>query len=174
MRRKAACFLALTCALALPATAQDWPTVEFMAGGLGNADATKAYGAAIAACLAGQGDAAQTAEIFTDGGWSLTPQPEMGVNEFASADENLYALAADDGSFCAAYSETLGTDAALGAVQIIAGAAGFDLERLEMPEDCIALSLNPGPQAEIMSSGNDPACSSETTSSVRFIFAGGQ
>lgn len=158
---------------AVPAAAQEWSTVEFIARDLDDSDPIKAYRAAVAACLAGRGDPAATAARFADAGWTVIEDPEMGLTEIASPDPNLYVLAATDGSFCAATSETLGTDSGAGNVMIIAGAAGLSLE--PMPEiDCTAMRLAPGIHAVITSSGNDPTCFDEKTSSVRLIFGPGQ
>lgn len=165
---------ALCVLLAAPALAQDWSTVEFMARDLKKDDAIRAYRGAVAACLAGQGDVEKTAAFFVDAGWTRTDEAEMGTIDYAGPDDSLYVLQAADGSFCAAYSETQGTDSAIGNLQIIGGGAGLTLESLDMPDGCIALALGGGIQAEVTSSGNDPTCSSATSSSVRFIFAGGQ
>jgi hypothetical protein len=160
--------------LAAPAAAQDWSMVNFMSGDLGDSDPVKAYRSAVAACLAGQGDPAATATRFTEAGWTVTENADMGLTEIASADPNLYVLAAADGSFCAAYSETLGTDSALGNVQIIGGAGGFAFDSAASAMNCIAFQLAPGIVAEVTSSGNDPVCSDAATSSVRFTFGPGQ
>ncbi|NGM47332.1 hypothetical protein G5B31_17480 [Rhodobacter sp. SGA-6-6] len=166
---RAALILALT---ALPVTAQDWSTVEFMTRKLDDPDHGAAYRAAVAACLAGRGDPAATAALFLEGNWVTVEEREQGLMEIFSPDADLYVLAADDGSFCAAYSEVQGTATAIGNLQIIGGAAGLSLESLDMPAGCIAFALGHGIQAEVTSSGNDPVCESETTSSVRFIFGG--
>jgi hypothetical protein len=163
---RAACLALL---LAAPASAQEWATVEFIARDLADSDPIKAYRAAAAACLAGRGDPAATAALFTDAGWTLTKDSEPGLDAFDSADPNLYVLASADGSFCAAYSEALGTDSAVGNVMTIAGAAGLALDPAQ-DSDCTILRLAPEVTAEITSSGNDPVCFDETTSSVRFIF----
>ena len=159
--------------LATPVAAQEWSTVEFMARDLDDSDPIKAYRSAVAACLAGRGDAARTAALFTDAGWTFTKDSEPGLDVFDSADPNLYVLAAGDGSFCAAYSEALGTESAIGNVMIVAGAAGLALDSASDSE-CTILRLAPEVTAEITSSGNDPVCFDEKTSSVRFIFGPGQ
>lgn len=163
---------ALCLMLASPALAQDWSVVEFMARDAKKDDPAKAYRGAVAICLVGQGDAAATAALFEKAGWTLTADPEAGVNEFASPLDDIHALAADDGSFCAAYAETLGTDRALGNLQIIGAAAGLSFDSLIRDDDCLAFALAPGIQGEVTSSGNDPVCHSDTSSSVRFLFDG--
>ncbi len=167
MRLAAALFCVL---IAAPALAQEWSTVEFMARDLTKDDAAKAYRGAIAACLAGQGDAERTAALFEKGGWTREDQAEMGTIDYTGPQEGLYVLAAADGSFCAAYSESLGTDAATGNVQIIGGAAGLAFDSADSALGCIAFRLAPGITAEITSSGNDPVCSDAGTSQVRVSF----
>ncbi len=163
----------LSLLLAAPVAAQEWSTVEFIAGDLDDSDPIKAYRSAVAACLAGRGDPAATAARFAEAGWTVTEEAEPGLTRIASADPNLYVLTASDGSFCAATSEALGTDSATGNVMTIAGAAGLALDSA-MDSDCTILRLAPEVTAEITSSGNDPVCFDEKTSSVRFIFGPGQ
>ncbi len=160
--------------IASPAVAQEWSTVEFMARDLKKDDVTAAYRGAVAACLAGQGDVEKTAAYFTEAGWSRADEAEMGTVDYTGPDQSLYVLQAADGSFCAAYSETQGTDAAIANAQIIGGAGGFAFDSAPSEMGCIAFQLAPGIVAEITSSGNDPVCSDAATSSVRFTFGGGQ
>jgi hypothetical protein len=162
---------ALYVLLATPALAQEWSTVEFMARDLKKDDPAAAYRGAIAACLAGQGDVEKTAAFFTEAGWTRADEAEMGTIDYAGPEGGPYVLQAADGSFCAAYSETQGTDAALGNVQIVGGAGGFAFDSATSDMNCIAFQLAPGIVAEVTSSGNDPVCSDAATSSVRFTFA---
>ncbi|MFN4203954.1 MAG: hypothetical protein ACK4GM_12920 [Tabrizicola sp.] len=160
----------LALSLSTPALAQDYGVVNFMARDLADSDPIKAYRSAVAACLVGKGDPAATTARFTEAGWTVTEDAEMGLTQIASPDPGLYVLTASDGSFCAAYSETLGTDEGIANVQIVAGAGGFSLASLDNPMGCIAFQLAPGVQGEITSSGNDPVCTDAATSSVRFTF----
>lgn len=159
---------------AAPALAQEWSTVEFMARDLKKDDPAAAYRGAVAACLAGQGDVEKTAKLFDKGGWTRSDETEMGLVEYASPNDDLYVAQADDGSFCAAYAESLGTDVATGALQIVSGAGGLSLETTKGEFDCDAYTLATGVVAEITSSGNDPVCSDAGTSSVRILFGGAQ
>jgi hypothetical protein len=161
---------ALCVLLAAPALAQEWSTVEFMARDLKKDDATKAYRGAVAACLAGQGDVEKTAAFFTEAGWTRTDEAEMGTIDYTGPDDSLYVLQAADGSFCAAYSESQGTDAAIANVQIVGGAGGFGFDSAASAMGCIAFRLAPAIAVEITSSGNDPVCSDAATSQVRFTF----
>lgn len=157
-------------AFATPAIAQEWSTVEFIARDLKKDDAGAVYRGAIAACLAGQGEVEKTAKLFDKGGWTRSDETEMGLVEYASPSNDFYVVQADDGSFCAAYAESLGTDIATGALQIIAGAGGLSTDTAEGELGCAAYALAPGVVAEITSSGNDPVCSDANTSSVRVLF----
>jgi len=166
--------VAALCALiAAPALAQEWSTVEFMARGLKKDDPVDAYRGAAAACLAGQGDVEKTAKLFDKGGWTRTDDAEMGLIEYRASGDDLYALQADDGSFCAAYSEIQGTDVATGNLQILAGAGGFALDAASSDMGCDAYVLAAGVVAEVTSSGNDPVCSDAATSQLRFSFKAG-
>ena len=165
---------ALIAALATPALGQEWSTVEFMARDLKKNDPVKAYRGAVAACLAGQGDTAKTADLFEKAGWTVTADAEMGLTEIGGPVDGIYVLTANDGSFCAAYSEIQGTDTAIGNLQIVSGAGGFRLNSAASDMGCDAYTLAPGILAEITSSGNDPACTDGATSQVRFTFGQGQ
>jgi hypothetical protein len=164
-------FALFSLALAVPAAAQDLSTVEFMARKLNDDDAGKVYASAIAACLAGQGDAEKTAALFTGKDWTLTEEAEMGLNELASPHDAVYVLAATDGSFCAAYAEDRGTDVATANLMVLIGAGGLGSEDVSTADGCFAFQLTPTIVAEVTSSGNDPVCQDDATSSVRFTFA---
>ena len=153
--------------------AQDWTMVNFMARDLNKDDPAKAYRGAIAACLAGRGDVEKTAAFFTEAGWTRNDETEMGTVDYVGPDQSLYVLQADDGSFCAAYSETQGSDTAIGNIQIVGGAGGFSFDHALSEGGCDSYALAPGVSVEITSSGNDPVCSDSATSSVRFTFGPG-
>lgn len=173
MPRPAATLACLAC-LTLPAAAQEWSTVEFMARGLKKDDPAQAYRGAVAACLAGQGDVDKTAALFEKGGWTRSDEAEMGTVEYVGANADIYVLQADDGSFCAAYSEVQGTDTGLGNLQIVGGAAGLSFDHALSDAGCDSYTLAPGILAEVTSSGNDPVCTDPATSQVRFSFGAGQ
>ena len=158
------------CLAAAPVLAQEWSTVVFMARDLNEDDAAKAYRGAIAACLAGQGDVEKTAAFFDEAGWTRADQAEMGTVDYTGPHDSLYVLQADDGSFCAAYSESHGTDAAIANVQIVGGAGGFSFDSAASEMGCLAFRLAPAIAVVVTSSGNDPVCSDAGTSQVRFAF----
>lgn len=145
--------------------------VEFMASDLDDDKLPQAYAAAMAACLLGQGDAAATSALFTDAGWTLTADTEMGLNSIASQHEGLYVLAATDGSFCAAYSEETGTDVATSLLMQLVAFTGLGTAVAPGTSECTSLQLTPAIGIEVTSSGNDPVCEDAGTSQVRFTFA---
>jgi hypothetical protein len=162
--------LALTL-LATPTFAQDNAILVHMTRDLDKPE--KALRAAYAACIAGNGQVEATARPFTENGWTRSDDTEMGLITLTPAEGDLYVTLAADGSFCDVASESQGTDAALSSIQILSGAAGLPVEMLETGGECLAASIGMG-MVEIMSSGNDPVCLSETTSAARFFFTPGQ
>ena len=168
--------LALLAALpvAAPAMALDLFMAESSLGALTDSDPTRAYGAALAACLVGQGDAGRTASLFTDAGWTLTTDTDMGMNQIASTHSALYVLAAIDGSFCAVYAEDTGTEIAATQMMQLVASTGLGTSVAPGTSDCTSVQLTPAIGIEVTSSGNDPVCDDDATSSVRFTFGPGQ
>ena len=158
----------------LPLAALDMNVIEYMAKDLKRDGSAKKYNGAIASCLAGNGDPAKTAEYFAQGEWDVTPQPEMGIIEFSGPDENVYAMAADDGSFCMASAEDQGFISAMGKLQVMGLAAGLKFKEVPHPTGCLTFEMENGLTGQITSSGNDPVCEDENTSSVRFEWAAAQ
>ncbi len=156
---------------ASPAAAQDWAGVVRLVGDIRSEDPALAYKAATAACVAGRGDPDWTVMIFQSAGWAYSKEDEPGLDVFQSPHPDVYVLMASDGSFCAAYSESQGTDTATANVFqiIVAGMLSADSAKTEM--GCTAFALAPGVVAEVTSSGNDPVCDDRSTSSVRISFA---
>jgi hypothetical protein len=166
--------LVVTLPVATPVIALDLFMAESALRTLDDTDPSRAYGAALAACLVGQGDAAKTAALFTEAGWTLTADADMGLNQIASTHDALYVLAATDGSFCAVYAEDTGTDiAAAQMMQLVAG-TGLGTSVAPGTSDCTSVQLTPAIGIEVTSSGNDPVCEDAGTSSVRFTFGPGQ
>jgi hypothetical protein len=168
--------LALMIALpvAAPLMALDLFMAESSLRTLNDSDPSRAYGAALAACLVGQGDAARTAALFTDAGWTLTEETEMGLNQIASTHAALYVLAAVDGNFCAVYAEDTGTDIAAAQMMVLVTSTGLGTSVAPGASDCTSVQLTPAIGIEVTSSGNDPVCEDAATSSVRFTFGPGQ
>jgi hypothetical protein len=168
--------LALMIALpvAAPVMALDLFMAESSLRTLNDSDPSRAYGAALAACLVGQGDPSRTAALFTDAGWTLTEETEMGLNQIASSHAALYVLAAVDGNFCAVYAEDSGTDVAAAQMMLLVASTGLGTSVAPGTSDCTSVQLTPAIAIEVTSSGNDPVCEDAATSSVRFTFGPGQ
>jgi hypothetical protein len=157
--------------LATPAIAQDWAMVEFLASDLDDENPAQAFGAAIAACMLGQGDAEKTAALFTDAGWTLTADSEAGLNQIASAHASLSVLAGTDGSFCAVESLETGTDVAASLLLQAVNFMGLGTSVAPGPGACTSLQVTPAISAEVTSAGQDPVCDDAANSAVRFVFA---
>jgi hypothetical protein len=170
MIRAATLALAAALASATPAMALDLFMAESSLRGLGDADPARAHGAAIAACLVGQGDAARTAALFTDAGWTLTSDTDMGLNQITSSHAALSVLAATDGSFCAVYAEDTGTEIATAQMMLLVASTGLGTSVAPGTSDCTSVQLTPVIGIEVTSSGNDPVCEDAATSQVRFTF----
>jgi len=164
-----AALLALT-VLATPVAAQDWSVARYMSGALNSADSTEAYRAAIAACLVGEGDPTATLAPFAENGWAVTEDAEMGLTEIASPNPDLYVLMASDGSFCAAYNEAIGTEAAFLQMQTLIASTGIGAPSTPDDMGCMVYTLTPEIRLQPTSSGNDPVCEDANTSSVRVTF----
>lgn len=167
---RAAILAAAALSAAAPAMALDLFMAESSLRNLDATDPARAHGAAIAACLVGQGDAARTAALFTDAGWTLTADADMGLNQITSSHAALYVLAATDGSFCAVYAEDTGTEIATAQMMQLIASTGLGTSVAPGTSDCASVQLTPVIGIEVTSSGNDPVCEDEATSQVRFTF----
>ncbi|HSF64755.1 MAG TPA: hypothetical protein VLA78_10225, partial [Paracoccaceae bacterium] len=139
MIRRAVILVAAAMASATPAVALDLFMAESSLRKLGDSDPSRAHGAAIAACLVGQGDAARTAALFTDAGWTLTADADMGLNQLASPHDALYVQAAADGSFCAVYAEDTGTEIAAAQMMMLVASTGLGTSVGPGTSDCTSL-----------------------------------
>lgn len=160
--------------LATPAFAQSKGMMTSMVKRLDSATGEKAMRAASAACVLGNGDPEATATLFTSKGWTRSDDAEMGSVSLAPADGALWVTLYDQGRICDVTSETIGTKDALSVFQALAGTANFPVVTLNLPSGCPAFDVAPGAFVEITSSGNDPVCQSDTTSTLRFTFADAQ
>jgi hypothetical protein len=159
----------LLLALAAPAAAEDWQGVVRMVGDIRSADPALAFRSAAAACIAGRGNADGTALIFESAGWVKSPD-EAGLIAFDSSNPDVYVLMSETGDFCAAFSETKGTEDATKALFAIAVAGFLSLDTAPGDFDCKAYALAEGIVAEVTSSGNDPMCRDPRSSALRITF----
>lgn len=154
-------FLAL---LAAPAFAQDErPPYQLLEG--------------IEACLIGGGEVEATSDIFSNAGWSVEPQAEMGtVDFFPGVGEDSFAFMSDVVDYCHVESMALGTDAAAGMLELflVDGDHGISLvDNGTSASGCPTQTLSNGVVVELTSGGNDPICTDDTTAGLRFLFSGG-
>jgi hypothetical protein len=159
-------------ALATPAAAQDRAMLEFLLRDLDAPAEQKVLRAAAAACILGDGQVDAIAAPFTDAGWTRDDDTEMGIVALYPQGGNVGVTLYDDGRICDVSSEAWGTDTAIGALQIMAGTAGLTLENVDTGTECITLRVTPAVTVDITSTGQDPTCFSESTSTLRFTFAG--
>ncbi len=162
---------ALIACLATPAMAQDAAMLNHFAGSLNKPTETKVLSAAAAACLLGNGKTEDIAARFTDAGWTREDDTEMGVTSLTPAEGNVYVSLYNDGKICDVASEAWGTEKAISALQVVAGGSGLSLNSVDNPSECDTYALSDTITVEITSSGNDPVCYSDTTSTLRFTFA---
>ncbi|MEO8241745.1 MAG: hypothetical protein ABI832_05490 [bacterium] len=162
---------ALLAFLAGPAMAQDTAMLNQFARGLNKPAKLNAFSAAAAACLLGNGKTDDTAARFTKAGWAREDDTEMGVTTLTPTDGGVYVSLYDAGKICDVASEVWGTEKAIGALQVVAGGSGLALQSVDNASTCDTYALSDQITVEITSSGNDPVCYSETTSTLRFTFA---
>ena len=108
---------------------------------------------------------------FAEAGWTREDDTEMGVTALTPSQGGVYVTLYDGGKICDVSSEIWGTEKAIGALQVIAGGSGMTLKSVDNPSTCSTYALSHSLTAEITSSGNDPVCYSDTTSTLRFTFA---
>lgn len=155
----------------------DLSILEAMVHDLSQKEAVQILKGAIAACLAGQGDADFTANLFASNGWDRRDDADMGIYELTNPEtDEFYALVADDGSACRVWSEEIGTTQAFDLLKTVAIEANLTANNATGEIGCEALSLIVETNSfvvEVTSSGNDPFCEHDSTSGVHFIRAEG-
>jgi hypothetical protein len=165
---RAALLMAL---LATPAAAEDRAMLGFALGDLEKPTETPVLRAAAAACILGDGQAEAIAAPLVEAGWTRQDDDEMGVVTLypsgGSVGVNLY----DGGLICEVASEVWGTETGLSAVQILSASAGLRLDSLQSEDGCMAMQLTDQISVTLTSTGQDPVCFSQTTSSLRFTYA---
>ncbi len=150
-------------ALATPALA-DPAMLRVIAGGMVMGDQPLLRG--YAWCMLGNGNPDELRGLLTEAGFAEDHDGEMGVTYYTSSDMPFGITTYMDGEICDVTSETVGTTEALGALVVIAGTVGFGT----LSGDCETMLLAGTVRTELTSSGNDPVCTSETSSNVRFTF----
>lgn len=156
-------------AMALPAMAQDHSALADAAmAGLASENADQRLAGAYAACLGGDGDTEDTVSFFTEAGWTRSDEPDMGIIQVLADDgTDLYAWVSMDGSFCAVWSESIGTQIAAALLDGVLSVGDVTAEPGMIEGACSAYSTG-DTVIEVTSSGNDPVCYSDDSSGVRF------
>ena len=145
--------------LASPAMAQD-------------ADPTSQLAEGYITCFMGHGDPDIVAPNLGLYGWTHD-EPQDGVAiAMPGAGEASFVLMATDASFCHVESLQLGTQKAAETLALALQAANTTLPTPGTDAmGCALYDLGNGTTATLTSGGNDPVCTSDTSSIVRFDFA---
>lgn len=170
-------FASFTTAHSQNEQAADMTILRTIVQDLSSDEAQSQLKGAMAACLAGEGDAERTANLFQENGWNRRDDADMGIFELTNPKtDEFYALVADDGSACRIWSEEIGTAEAFDLLKSVAEAASLSTESTTGEIGCQALSLIVETSSfvtEVTSSGNDPFCEHDSTSGIHFIRAEG-
>jgi hypothetical protein len=128
------------------------------------------------ACAMGEGLPDKTVTPLGLYGWTHEEDAEMGVVNFQPGiGTDTFAYMSLTPDYCHIESTTLGTAKALELMGYLSFSGQVSLETTETDENgCTTATLSNGVVAVITSGGNDPVCTSDTDSGVRFYFGGGQ
>ena len=168
--RASALALCLLCLGATSGWAQDAAKLAIVIPGLSEADPTTQMTAGFAACLKDFGNAEAVAASFTGNGWTRFDRTEESLVHLEHpTSESTFADLATDGSFCQVESLSLTTGQAGHVLALTLQLAGVPSARMgATPEGCITYTLDTGVVATITSGGQDPVCTSQLTSAIRF------
>lgn len=154
--------LALALLAPLPAVAQD-------------ADPSNQLIEGYVACAMGEGLPDKTVATLGLYGWTHEDDTEMGVVNFQpGVGTETFAYMSLVPGYCHVESTKLGTARALQLMGYMSYSGQVSLDTTETDENgCTTVTLSNGVVAVITSGGNDPVCTSETDSGVRFYFGEG-
>ena len=158
----------LAAVLASPVAAQDAVMLQFLTRDLTAGSGTKLMTAAAAACILGKGDADATSAYFTGAGWLRQDDDEMGETTIYREGADVGVTLYDGGALCDVASESIPTDGAISALQVMAGSTGLSLTSFDSPDGCQAYQLSEATSVVISSTGQDPSCEASPTSALRF------
>jgi hypothetical protein len=155
--------LALALLAPLPALAQDADPSNQMIEGFG-------------ACALGEGIADKTLPPLGLYGWTHEADPEQGLADFRpGVGEDTFGYMSLTPDFCHIESTSLGTARALELLGYLSFSGQVSVESTETDAyGCSIVTLSNGVTAAVTSGGNDPVCTSEQNSGVRFYFGAGQ
>ena len=123
-------------------------------------------------CFMGRADPDVVAPNLGLYGWTHEPAEDGLVIALPGAGEATFVLIAEDKSFCHVESLALGSDKAAEVLALALAGAGVTLpEPATDTMGCAFYDLGTGITATLTSGGNDPTCTSQTDSGVRFEFA---
>jgi hypothetical protein len=128
------------------------------------------------ACAMGEGLPDKTVTALGLYGWTSEEDTAMGLVNFRPGvgTDTLAYMSLTPG-YCHVESTTLGTARALDLLGYLSFSGQVSLDSSETDENgCTTATLSNGVVAVITSGGNDPVCTSETSSGVRFYFGDGQ
>ena len=127
------------------------------------------------ACAMGEGLPDKTVTTLGLYGWTHEEDAEVGVVNFQpGVGSETFAYMSLTPGYCHVESTTLGTARALELLGYLSFSGQVSLDSSETDENgCITATLSNGIVAVITSGGNDPVCTSDTDSGVRFYFGEG-
>lgn len=150
--------------LAAPAFAQDERPVYQMLEG-------------IEACLLGAGAVDATSKLLTKASWTVEPDPEAGIVDFLPGEgTDTFAFMSNTVGYCHVEAMALGTVSTAGLLELFLAEGDHDITSVTTGTNeagCATQTLSNGVVVEITSAGNDPVCTSDMTSGLRFLFTGG-
>jgi hypothetical protein len=128
------------------------------------------------ACAMGEGLPDKTVTTLGLYGWTHEEDAEMGVANFQpGVGTETFAYMSLTPGYCHVESTSLGTARALELLGYLSFSGQVSLDTTETDDNgCTTATLSNGIVAVITSGGNDPVCTSETDSGVRFYFGEGQ
>ena len=128
------------------------------------------------ACALGGGDWNVTVPMLSLYGWTSTEDAETEVVSFEPGTGNAtFAYMSQTPGYCHVESTVLGTGKAAEVLDLaVSGSGQIMVEGRETsPDGCETFVLSNGVVAVITSGGNDPVCTSDANSGVRFYFGEG-
>jgi hypothetical protein len=154
--------LALALLAPLPALAQD-------------ADPSNQLIEGYVACAVGEGLPEKTVTALGLYGWTSEEDTAMGVVNFQPGiGRDTFAYMSLTPGYCHIESTSIGTARALALMGYLGMSGQVSVDATETDADgCTTLTLSNGVVAVITSGGNDPVCTSDTDSGVRFFFGEG-
>ena len=128
------------------------------------------------ACALGEGVANKTVTPLGLYGWAHEEDAEQGVANFQpGVGQDTFAYMSLTPGYCHVESTSLGTARALELLGYLSFSGQVSVETTETDENgCTTATLSNGVVAVITSGGNDPVCTSDQNSGVRFYFGEGQ